>query len=257
MKPIRNVYVQNQFKSGELAGLDGELVVGLPYGPDTMKRAMAVTSIADKVKATWCVFDDVNASTTYDGRLRSVNKRVLQQLSVSVKSDIWVIPQVPLRDPSQVQELVLQAAETGYEGLIIRDLLSKYKQGRATMREAAMLKVKAWDRSTATITGYELLERNENEATTDTRGFQVRSSKKGGKTTVDMVGNLLARDDSTGHNWSFSCGSGLDADLRTRLFNERHKLEGRRFTYKYMVHGSTPGVAPRHPVFLHEGEEVH
>jgi ATP-dependent DNA ligase len=252
-KPIRNVHVQKQFKGMAYHGMDGELVVGKPYGSDTMKRAMAVTSISDFVRATWCVFDDASAETqSYVFRRTMLADKVL----AADNSQVWPIPQIVLKDPEQIALLVVEAAAQGYEGLIIRDSLAKYKNGRSTLKEATLLKVKAWETSTAVITGYELLERNDNDAKRDERGYQVRSSEKAGKRPVDLVGNLLCRDSSPNQHWSFSVGSGFDDETRRQLFEGRHSLAGEYITYKYMVHGSTKGVAPRHPVFLFRGKKV-
>ncbi|MFM7851045.1 MAG: hypothetical protein ACKO96_03815, partial [Flammeovirgaceae bacterium] len=54
--------------------------------------------------------------------------------------------------------------ERGYEGVMIRGLHGPYKQGRATLKQGWLMKLKEFDDDEAVIIGYEEKMKNNNAA---------------------------------------------------------------------------------------------
>jgi DNA ligase-1 len=87
---------------------------------------------------------------------------------------------------------------------------------------------------------------NENEAFVNERGLTERSSHKSGKVPAGVCGKLICSDIETGDE--VRLGSGLNADERVYIWNNRDKLIGKIVKYQHFEYGKDQ--APRQPVFL-------
>lgn len=245
MKPIRNRHVQKLFGRPELNGLDGELIVGSPTDPNLMQQTTSGVMSADgEPDVTFLVFDKVDAKGGFADRLQAA-RDVVRALQSRIP--LAVVDHVVANNAEELTKLEAGYVEAGYEGMMVRSVDGRYKQGRSTFRESILLKVKRFTDAEAVVIGYEELETNLNEAYTDALGHTKRSSSKEGKVGAGKLGNFLVRDLKTGVE--FSIGSGLDMATRERLWAEREDLKGRIITYRsFQVAGVKE--APRFPVFV-------
>lgn len=133
----------------------------------------------------------------------------------------------------------------GYEGVMLRNPQSLYKHGRATEKSQDLLKVKRFVDAEAEIIGYEELLHNNNEPTTNELGYTERSSNKENLVGANTLGALICK---TTEGIVFKIGTGYDAALRQKLWNERESLIGKLVKYKYFAVGVKE--APRFPVFI-------
>lgn len=247
LKPLPNRYAQKMFGRWEFEGFDGELVEGKSRGEGVMQRAMTGYMAHDgEGDLSFLVFDLLASdSTSYVERLKFLQDKFSTFPLETETAKVSQLNQSFIRNYDELIERETDAIGLGFEGLILRDPDSPYKHGRSTLKQGWMLKLKRFKDSEAVITGWSPLERNENEAVRDEMGLQRRSSEKGGKREVELLGKFHCRDTSL--NWEFSVGSGLDDLQRAQYWAEREQLLGQLLTYKYLPHGSRD--APRHPVF--------
>lgn len=246
LKPLPNKVVQRLFGRRELEGLDGELILGDPWAPDAFRRTSSgvMSHEGDVPNIVFHVFD----------RLSDLDfQRRLQQAQLVVGQT--KTNQLQLVDHQLVynQQELVRAEETylamGYEGLMARDPGGLYKEGRSTLREGGLVKLKRFEDAEALVLRAEPLLHNANAAVRNELGYQARSSHQAGKVAQDLLGALVVRGlPGTKYDGvEFSIGTGFDEALRRELWQQRQTLPGRLVTYKYFPHGSKD--APRFPVF--------
>jgi DNA ligase-1 len=134
----------------------------------------------------------------------------------------------------------------GYEGLMIRSMDGRYKEGRSTMNESILIKLKRFEDAEAVIIGsYEMMH-NDNVAQTNELGRTKRSTTQENLRAAGVLGGFHVKDVKTGVE--FNVGSGFDAQQKEQFWGERDSLAGKIIKYKSL----TVGVLekPRHPIFL-------
>lgn len=245
--------VQRKFWQGELAGLEGELIVGYPTDHDvyntTQSFVMSKSEPATEPTCTFYVFDDVSLDPAmpFRERLERIRTRVmaLKQRGFAVE----VVPQIFVGTKVLAIELYERFLDDGYEGAIFRSPDGVYKYGQSTLNEGFMLKWKPKVDFTAQILDVYESMANKNEAVEDKLGHTKRSSHKANKVGKGTLGGVIAKDLETGE--TFRCGifQGLKkADLQ-KLWDEHNSGEapliGRYFDAFKMGYGQK--VKPRHP----------
>lgn len=234
-KPIPNAHVQKLF--GKYTHFDGELIVGDPTSKacyrDTISGVMSVDGEPD-VKLY--VFDHVGEpSHLYNFRA----ERLTKSKHVVVHEQVMCLT---LEDILKYEE---QCLDAGYEGLILRDPNAPYKQGRSTVKEGYLLKLKRFVDDEATVIGFEERMHNGNVATVNELGRTARSSHKENKSGRGDLGALLLRHSS---GIEFSCGTGFTDGERGEIWANRDRYLGQLAKYKHFPVGAKD--LPRHPVFL-------
>lgn len=243
MKPIPNLYTQRMFQQACFEGLDGELVVGNPYDKNLMQQTQSgVMSVDGEPDVSWHIFDKWDAPGEYRFRAHCA-KTIVNAAGIPLVR--WVSHKVvnSFEDIKEMEEIALNL---GYEGLMLRHPNGPYKQGRSTLREKFLLKIKRFEDSEAKVIGFKEQMRNDNVATTDARGYTKRSTHAEGKTAAGVLGALLVRDIHTGVE--FDIGTGFNAEQRINLWEGRKYLIGKIAKYKHFPIGVVD--APRFPTFI-------
>lgn len=140
-----------------------------------------------------------------------------------------------VESPEDVEIYFKSAIDSGYEGLILRSFDSRYKCGRATIKEGLIYKVKPF------ITFDSVIE-DVVQGTAD--------DKDGGRVLVDMVGGFVVK---YGNNELTVSVSSVNHSDRKTYWAERDRLVGTTIEYKGMLVGSKD--VPRHPVFVRFRED--
>lgn len=242
LKPIPNKYVQALLSVPKLEGFDGELIVGPDKGQGVFARSSSgIMSIDGEPDFCFHVFDDYSkADQKFKYRIESVMQRCKRiEYAQPVKHIIIANEQALFKHEAMY-------LADGYEGIMVRSVDGPYKEGRSTLKEGFLLKLKRFLDAEAIVIGYEEQMHNENEATTNELGYKERSSKKQGKVAAGVLGALKVKDCKT--KVEFDIGTGFDADQRRLLWLHRDSLVGRRAKYKYQPVGVKE--KPRFPVFL-------
>ena len=243
LKPIPNRYIQAMWSNRDLAGIDGEFILGDPTAPDAYRATnSALMRHEGTPEATLYAFDDFSRpDLPYTDRYSILADRV-QRLQ-SQGANIVLLDQIEADDnPLAVEESIL--AE-GYEGIIARDPTQSYKFGRSTLRERKLLKVKRFAESEAIVVDFQELLINENDPLINELGYQARSSAKDGLVPADTLGALLVRDMTSGVD--FAIGTGFTQDDRARIWHNRARLVGATVTYAHFPIGIKD--KPRFPSF--------
>jgi DNA ligase-1 len=242
-KPIPNKHVQARFGRKELNGLDGELIVGSPTDPNCFRNTMSgVMAVAGEPLVAFYAFDDFSDHMyhhPFKQRLESVFRRTNKHQGV------LYVNHSTIRDTAQLELFEQAAINNGYEGVMLRHPEGPYKEGRSTVREGYLFKVKRFEDSEAVIMGFTELEENTNEKTMSTGGKMERSHKKEGMKGLDTLGAFLVQDMKT--RVEFSVGSGFTQGERALYWLNKDDLLGKLITYKYFASGSKD--KPRFPTF--------
>lgn len=239
-KPIPNRYVQTLFKS--LNGLDGELVIGNPTDKNVFQKTTSgVMSIDGKPDVYFYVFDNMSHPVEFSTRWNWL----VPHLAILAPQQVKIVFQRLVNNEQELLEYEQKVLEKGYEGVILRKPTAKYKHGRSTIKEGALLKLKRFSDAEAEIVGAECLYINTNEATTNALGYTERSTKKEGKVALDTLGAFIVKNKE---GVEFSIGSGFNDEQRKEYWKNRYKLIGKTVKYKYFEVGVKN--KPRFPIFL-------
>lgn len=239
-KPIPNLFIQSLLKTYH--GLDGELIVGHPTHPNVFQLTTSgVMSIKGTPNVRLYVFDCWYAEGGIDTRYNEVLK-ITQNSPIS---GIEVVPQIIVNSLEELYKFEEECLAKGYEGVMLRYPNAKYKNGRSTIKEGALLKLKRFSDSEAYVLGMEPLLRNHNEAVKNALGHTERSSHKDNMVADSLLGALHVKDIHT--DVEFSIGSGFTEEQRIDIWNKQISVIGSIVKYKYFEVGVKD--KPRFPVF--------
>lgn len=239
-KPIPNKHVQALF--GRLNGSDGELIVGDPTAKDVFQKTTSgVMSVEGEPDVFLYEFDIYNYNSDYETRWDSE----LCYIYMVEPKNVIAVEQELINNEQELLAFEQKVLAEGYEGVILRKPDAKYKHGRSTVKEGALLKLKRFSDAEAEIIGAECLYTNTNEAVTNALGYTERSTKKEGKVALDTLGAFIVKNKE---GVEFSIGSGFNDEQRKEYWKDRYKLIGKTVKYKYFEVGIKD--KPRFPIFL-------
>ncbi len=201
LKPHANKYTTSLYSHSCLLGFDGELAAHSSTHPDLCRLTTSALSTIEGTPFTlWWLFDYVSPETrtlTYENRLFCLEHRVTELLKQPELSDLTrhlrPIEWVMCESLEQLLELDNKWLEEGYEGTIVRDPKGLYKQGRSTVKEGGLLRIKRFIESEAVVIKLIEGETNNNEAQTNELGLQFRSSHQENMVPNGQVGSMLCR----------------------------------------------------------------
>jgi DNA ligase-1 len=239
-KPIPNKHVQALF--GKLNGSDGELIVGDPTAKDVFQKTTSgVMSVEGEPDVFLYEFDVYNSNSGYETRWDDE----LCFIYMVEPENVIAVEQELITNEQELLAFEQKVLAEGYEGVILRKPCAKYKHGRSTVKEGALLKLKRFSDAEAEIVGAECLYTNTNEATVNALGYTERSTKKEGKVALDTLGAFIVKNKE---GVEFSIGSGFNDEQRKEYWKDRYKLIGKTVKYKYFEVGVKD--KPRFPIFL-------
>lgn len=294
LKPIRNEFTQMLFGRKELEGLDGELIVGSPVAKDAAGNSTVFNTTTGALRradgeprVTFYVFDRFvplgdaiqitselpmgkayfAATGLFKVRYTQLQKdlpRLARPLArwSHYENPNQLVPCLQLVEHCGVDDLYAlecmeeSYVEQGFEGLMGRSPYGPYKQGRATMREGWLWKLKRFEDAEAVVIGAEEQLHNNNLHTLQRAGKAVRSTHKAGMQRTGLLGALIVRGlNGPFKGVKFNVGTGFTLEQRRELWKIRLTLAadhtGRKgaavVCYKYQPCGSM--TKPRVPVF--------
>lgn len=246
LKPIPNKNVQAMF-ANLLDGLDGELIVGDPLAPDAYRKTTSIV-MSDNKSADAVRFHvfDWYGDEPFETRLAKV---------FTVKHPVVIpVQHVRINNVLELEALEESLLEAGAEGVMLRSVNGRYKEGRSTLRDGILGKLKRFKDMNAEVVGTVEYENNVNAAFTNELGRTARSSEQSGKRGAGVLGKLVCKGLEAPYvGIEFGCGCGFKgADSpdgeRSQLWKVRESLVGKIVKVKYFPSGSD--TRPRHPVFL-------
>lgn len=245
MKPIRSKAVQELFGKPEYNGLDGEILYG-PWNAENVFNLTTQTVMStelktefDKRELRFAVFDYVLSDATYTKRLL-----IAAEIVVMHGKQMQTLVQTRIKNLEKLFEFEQDVLTNGYEGIMVRSINGRYKQGRSTAKEGIIGKIKRFSDDEAFVVGFEEKMHNTNEARTNELGRTQRSQAKEGMIGTDTLGALLC----VCNGIQFTMGSGFDDAGRKEVWNNKEKYFGKLAKFKYFAVGMKDSY--RFPIFL-------
>ena len=245
MKPIRSKVVQKLFGKSEYDGFDGELLYGDWAAKDVFNlttQAVMSTELKEgfsEDKIYLAVFDITDSNKGFQERFKELNDRL------QLIPDNRILPVVHTLARSEEELLSLEQLwlDQGYEGIMVRSISGAYKQGRSTLKDGILGKLKRFSDDEATVIGFEEKMHNTNIKTTNELGYSERSMSKEGMVGAGTLGALVCECKGI----TFTMGSGFDDAGRDEVWNNRDKYLGKLAKFKYFAIGMKDSF--RFPIF--------
>jgi DNA ligase-1 len=190
LKGLKNDFTREWLESYLPPGLDGELVVLTPDGRvDEFHVISSAFTNDGEPDFRFMVFDD------FRGGLQEPYLERMKRLEKSRLPSGRVIKLLPtlIENEEELDAFEAAALARGNEGIMIRTPHSPYKEGRSTVREGWLLKIKRFKDAEGTIVGTVEGMHNANEATINEVGRTQRSTSKEGKIGKGRVGALVVK----------------------------------------------------------------
>ena len=263
LKKHANIHTTNFFSMAAFVGFDGELAAEHETHPALCRlTTSAVSTITGQPWLKWHLFDYLVPETrglTYTARHLALTNRVqeIQEKHPEIAQHIRVIPYVIVHSLAELLHWDAVWLKMGYEGTIIRKPEGLHKQGRSTVREGGLLRIKRFIDAEAKVLGLTEGEANNNEAQTNELGKTFRSSHQENKVGNGMIGSMqceLIAD--VLHNGKVLFPKGqlvtvspgeMDHDDRARYFADQTLIVGHVIKFKLFPKGTKD--KPRFPVF--------
>lgn len=243
MKPIPSKQVQEKFGKIEYEGFDGEIIYGDKNAKDVFNKSTRVCmnhnlpEEFDYNQIKFYVFDKVGESGYLD-RYCSILTGWPETTGVQR------LRMIPVDCEDHVRDYQAHFLAKGAEGIMLRSLDGPYKQGRSTLKEGYLLKVKQFTDAEAIIVGFEELMHNENVAELSETGYTKRSSSKDGLVGANTLGALLCECNGI----KFAIGTGFDAATRKQIWDNKDQWIGKLVKFKHFEVGAKDSF--RFPTFI-------
>lgn len=239
MKPIPNKFVRSYLEEFAPWCSDGELVCvdlkGMDLGfNDTQSGIM---SEEGKPNFRYRIFDLFeNQYLSYEERGKTALWRVLKANAERVT----FLHQTFCKTLAALEMCEESALARGKEGIMLRHPQGWYKEGRSTLNEAYLLKVKRFMDDEALVIGIEEEMENCNPATRDAGGLQRRSKHVAGMRKKKTVGKLLC----LWNGLSIKVSGGTH-EQKKEWWTYPSEIIGKTITFRYQAHGMK--ILPRCP----------
>ena len=263
LKAHANVYTTGFFSKDEYLGLDGEMAAGAITDQELCRNTTsALNSIKGEPYVHWYAFDLLLPATLdmpYQARYTALQAHMDLMHSTGRCNRVTVVPSHHCKNLEDLLQLESAWLDQGYEGAIIRDPMGAYKQGRSTVREGGLLRIKRFMEEDALVLSVVEGQVNGNEAKTNELGRTERSSHQENMTPNGMVGTLICRvlkdvPDartgaillSAGQEITVSAGS-MPHEERVKYFKEQDLIVGERISFRFFPKGIKN--KPRFPTY--------
>jgi len=232
--------------------LDGELIVDSLTAKDCFRATTkGVMTTEGRPFFTYNVFDSIseNPFNQRFSKAREAVNSLMKKWGRLCYLPSWlptIVHHETVWSPTDLLSTEEKFLQKGYEGVILRDPNGRYKEGRSTLKEGILLKLKRFKDSEAIV--IDVIEKlhNANEKKYDPFGHAERSTSKEGMIPADTMGALVVRDVVT--QVEFEIGTGFDDAERAACWVNPKALHGRILKYKFFAYGQKD--KPRFPVFL-------
>jgi DNA ligase-1 len=237
------------------AELDGEIIVGAETDHDVYNRTQSHIMSKDKPAAniSFRVFDcadEAISNEPFTARLQHAKKLIQEYEMVYNAAGLVVgnVSLIPHTLCNSYEELITYEGENlelGYEGIMMRDPLGKYKHGRGTFNEGLIYKLKRFQDDEAVVLGFVEQLTNGNEKVRDNLGNAKRSTCKEGMTPADTMGKIVV--DFQGALLEVAPGA-MKHDERKWTWENQDLCVGKYIKFRHFPHGAKD--MPRFPRFV-------
>ena len=240
-KPVKNKHAQELFKDLE-DGFDGELVDGSPTDDPFNRTQSSCTTVAGAPNLHYYVFDFFGPECYgYEDRYALLKRKV----AACKNKRVHLVPHKLCKNAKELLAFEEWCLAQGYEGVMVRRPDGQYKEGRSTLKEGILIKVKRFSDDEAAPIDFEEMMHNTNEAKVNELGYKERSTKKAGMVGKGTLGAIVAKVLTGKFKGKIvRVGTGFNDKQRAEIWLERPT---KVFTFKHFIGGTAN--APRFPVF--------
>ena len=269
LKPHENAYTTELYSNEEFEGLRGELIIGEnPVAPGLCRNTSSAlrTINGEPFTTLWC-FDYVTPDTVdlrYIDRMEKLEDKIkkLHDKGYDYVRMIDFRIAVSLENYESIRDEYLSL---GYEGVVVRDLYAKHKEGRSSSVSPELWRFKPYSSAELKVTRLVEEMKNNNEAKTNALGLTERSTHQEnleGKGTLGaIVGELVtpvldysgAIVTPVGAEVTVSTGN-LTAKECKDLWDNPSKIVGKLVEFEFMSYGLKD--KPRFAIFRRIRSEI-
>lgn len=262
-KLFGNRYTQAFFSHPDYQYIDGEFAAERETHPDLCRITSSATrTFEGEPFLLWHAFDFLHPSVineTYEWRYAALNKHVNDLQRQGRAMHLRVVPMVVVNNLAELLVLEEIWLKNGYEGIIIRDLKGKHKQGRSTPKQMGLLRIKRFIDFEFIATHIIEGNHNANEAQENELGKTFRSTHQENMIPNGQVGTIVGnvikdvKDPQTnkvlltkGQQVNVSPGE-MDVPTRIYYFENQHFIVGHINKAKFFPKGHKD--KPRFPIW--------
>lgn len=196
LRKFNNIHATNFFSQKGFYGFDGEMAAESETHPNLCHlTTSALNSIEGEPWLMWHIFDYVTRDTIglpYIARLQMAHDRVeqLKNNAPELGAHLQMIPWKIVNNRDELENEIEADLDAGYEGTIIRKVDGRYKEGRSTVKEGLLLRIKPYMEVDAIV--HQVIEgqKNLNEATINNLGYTERSTHAENMVPNGMIGAM-------------------------------------------------------------------
>jgi len=245
-KSIPNHFIRNWVEENLPDGMDGELFIRGANFNQIQSGVMSQDGEPDFYLAAFDLVKD-GLNLPYKQRYKDL-EAMISSVSSEVRKHLELVEHKMINNHDELAKYEQWAVDNRYEGAMVRSLNGPYKNGRSTVREGFLLKIKRYQDGEAEVIGFDEMMHNENVEETDELGHTKRSSCAEGIVPAGTLGDFIVRDLKTGAQFQIGTGKGLTLELRQKIWDNRNKYMGKIVKYKFQEYGGKN--LPRFPVWL-------
>lgn len=235
-----------------LNGFDMEVIGTFENDPDLCRHTTSlVNTIEGGLPPSVKVFDYLTEDTKHLGYVDRMSKlsdhldkhyEFFSTFPIKIETPEMVV----CHNVSDIEAIYNQALIDNYEGIIIRSMYGKHKDGRCTVKEGNYLRLKPTGDAEGVVVRLEEAYENLNEAKTNELGHTERSTHQENMVPKGMIGALwLQLPDGS----EVKVGAGkLNHAERKYYWDNPCEIIGKVVKYAFLATGQKD--APRHPRFI-------
>jgi len=222
LKPFKNAYITEMLSDSKFEGFVGELCEtqeskSLAREDLCRNTTSCVNTIDKEWSFEWKLFDYIHPDVVhleYTERIEALYKRIGY---ISCPMDINIVESTTATCGVDVIDMYEESLRLGYEGIILRKPDGKWKNGRSTLKEQFLLRMKPQSDAEAVVVGLVEALENNNVAIINELGYTERSSHQDNKVGKGMLGSFLCVDLKTGNEITVGAGK-LTHEERVECF---------------------------------------
>jgi len=252
LKKHKNKYITEYFSKPIFKGLDGEMAALHEVHPDLCRfTSSALSTVEGTTNVTWHCFDFLTEDTyllNYIDRYTALQYRLneISKENHTASSYLKIVPMVIINSLEELISKDLEYNYLGYEGSIVRDIYGLYKEGKSTVDEGGLLRIKHFVEEDAVVIGIIESQINVSDSIINELGYKEKSHKKKDLVPGNYIGSFICIDCKTNKEIIVGVGK-MPRRLREYYFRNKHLIIGQIIKYKYFPKGGKN--KPRFPTY--------
>lgn len=231
-KMLPSLQVQEMFS--HLKDFDGEIIEGNATDFDVYNRTQSHVMSEDKPgDLKYYVFD----YTHPDFLMKPFYERLEQAkaiIGMYDRTDVILVNHEYVETYDELIAFENKCLEAGFEGIMMRNPVAHYKQGRGTFREGIIYKLKRFQDAEGIVVDFVEQMTNNNEIERDELGYAKRSQAKEGLTPAGTLGRFVILYE--GQEIDVAPGNFSHAE-RKFVWEHRDVFKGKYLKFRYFAHG--------------------